>query len=94
MRERSCEQGRMDNRLDPSYSRRKDYKKAVDLDESRRKREDQLLSLRKSKREDSLQKKRRDIRQNYGVNDTGESLVGFGETSEGSLGTVNSISGQ
>lgn len=85
----------MDSRLDPSYSRRKDYKKAVDLDESRRKREDQLLSLRKSKREDSLQKKRRDISQNYGLQDnTGESLVGFGETSEGSLGTVNSISGQ
>ena len=38
--------------------RRKGFKKAVDADESRRKREDQMTQVRREKREESLQKKR------------------------------------
>lgn len=38
--------------------RRKGFKKAIDADESRRKREDQMTQVRREKREESLQKKR------------------------------------
>jgi len=40
--------------------RKKNYKPSVDADEARRKREDNLIEIRKSKREDNLQKKRRE----------------------------------
>lgn len=40
--------------------RKKGYKLAVDADEARRKREDNMVEIRKSKREESLLKKRRD----------------------------------
>lgn len=40
--------------------RKKGYKLAVDADEARRKREDQLVKIRKNKREESLLKKRRE----------------------------------
>ncbi|RDX59020.1 Importin subunit alpha-2, partial [Mucuna pruriens] len=40
--------------------RRNRYKVAVDADEGRRRREDNMVEIRKSKREESLQKKRRD----------------------------------
>ena len=38
--------------------RRKDYKKGVDADEARRKREDNIIALRQNKRDENLQKKR------------------------------------
>ena len=38
--------------------RRKGFKKALDADESRRKREDQMTQVRREKREESLQKRR------------------------------------
>lgn len=41
-------------------ARKSSYKKAVDADEARRKREDNMVEIRKSKREESLLKKRRD----------------------------------
>ena len=40
--------------------RQKTFKKAIDADEARRKREDNILSIRKNKREENLQKKRRE----------------------------------
>ena len=40
--------------------RRNRYKVAVDADEGRRRREDNLVEIRKSKREESLLKKRRE----------------------------------
>lgn len=40
--------------------RRNRYKVAVDADEGRRRREDNMVEIRKSKREESLQKKRRE----------------------------------
>lgn len=40
--------------------RKKGYKLAVDADEARRKREEGMVEIRKSKREDSLLKKRRE----------------------------------
>jgi importin subunit alpha-1 len=40
--------------------RKKGYKLAVDADEARRKREDQMVEIRKNKREESLLKKRRE----------------------------------
>eukprot|EP00958_Prasinococcus_capsulatus_P002387 scaffold207_cov409-Prasinococcus_capsulatus_cf.AAC.92 len=40
--------------------RQKQFKKAIDVDEARRKREDNILSIRKNKREENLQKKRRE----------------------------------
>jgi importin subunit alpha-1 len=40
--------------------RKKSYKLAVDADEARRKREDNMVEIRKSKREESLLKKRRE----------------------------------
>ncbi|KAE9591654.1 putative importin-alpha, importin-beta-binding domain, importin subunit alpha [Lupinus albus] len=44
-------------------SRRNRYKVAVDTDESRRRREDNMVEIRKNKREESLQKKRRECLQ-------------------------------
>ncbi|GBG63399.1 hypothetical protein CBR_g38022 [Chara braunii] len=41
-------------------SRRKNFKKAIDADDARRKREDNMVEIRKSKREESLLKKRRE----------------------------------
>eukprot|EP00850_Spirogloea_muscicola_P012412 SM000080S22927 [mRNA] locus=s80:167969:177407:- [translate_table: standard] len=41
-------------------ARKKHYKQAVDADEARRKREDNMVEIRKSKREESLLKKRRE----------------------------------
>ncbi|EXB60957.1 Importin subunit alpha [Morus notabilis] len=41
-------------------ARKKSYKTGVDADEARRRREDNLFEIRKNKREDNLQKKRRD----------------------------------
>jgi hypothetical protein len=38
--------------------RKKDFKKGVDADDARRKREDNIIELRKSKRDENLQKKR------------------------------------
>lgn len=40
--------------------RKKGFKLAIDADEARRKREDNMVEIRKSKREESLLKKRRD----------------------------------
>ena len=40
--------------------RKKGYKLAVDADEARRKREDNMVEIRKNKRDESLQKKRRE----------------------------------
>lgn len=40
--------------------RRNRYKLAVDADEGRRRREDNLVEIRKNRREESLQKKRRE----------------------------------
>ncbi|XP_031266449.1 importin subunit alpha-1a-like [Pistacia vera] len=53
--------------LSPSEStevRRNRYKVAMDPDEGRRRREDNMVEIRKSKREESLQKKRRECLQN------------------------------
>lgn len=41
-------------------SRKKGFKKTVDADEARRKREDAVLAIRKEKKEENLQKKRRE----------------------------------
>lgn len=41
-------------------ARKKSYKSGVDGDEARRRREDNLVEIRKNKREDSLLKKRRE----------------------------------
>ncbi|XP_073019525.1 importin subunit alpha-4-like isoform X3 [Primulina eburnea] len=40
--------------------RKKNYKIGVDVEEARRRREDNLVEIRKSKREDNLLKKRRE----------------------------------
>ena len=40
--------------------RKGNYKQTVDAEESRRRREGQMVDIRKAKREESLQKKRRD----------------------------------
>ncbi|KAM7279596.1 hypothetical protein ACFE04_006730 [Oxalis oulophora] len=45
--------------------RKKGYKSGVDADEARRRREDNLVEIRKSKREDSLLKKRREGLQSH-----------------------------
>ncbi|KAL5580371.1 hypothetical protein UlMin_012813 [Ulmus minor] len=46
--------------LSRTEARKKSYKTGVDADEARRRREDNLVEIRKNKREDSLLKKRRD----------------------------------
>jgi len=40
-------------------SRKKGFKKAIDADEARRKREDNMIQIRKDKREEAMLKKRR-----------------------------------
>lgn len=44
----------------PARDRQKQFKKGIDTDQARRNREETTVSLRKSKREDSLQKRRKD----------------------------------
>ena len=46
---------RNDSRAD---RRKKGFKKGIDADDARRKREDNIVELRKSKRDENLQKKR------------------------------------
>jgi hypothetical protein len=49
----------MSLRPEPRADRRKKgFKKGIDLEDARRKREDNLVEFRKSKRDESLQKKR------------------------------------
>lgn len=52
-------------------ARKKNFKKSVDVEESRKKREDHTVEIRKSKREENLMKKRREKGQ--------PSVVGSGE---------------
>merc|ERR1711939_573484 len=68
--------------------RRKQFKGGIDTDESRRRREETTVQLRKSKREDSLQKRRKDVEQEQGgqvaaqpgpaagIHDLGEMIAG------------------
>lgn len=44
--------------LPAGVPRKKDFKKGVDADDARRKREDNIIELRKNKRDENLQKKR------------------------------------
>lgn len=55
--------------------RKKSYKLAVDADEARRKREDNMVEIRKSKREESLLKKRREGMQAQQLSSTVHSSV-------------------
>lgn len=57
--------------------RKKSYKVGVDADEARRRREDNLVEIRKNKREDSLLKKRRDgfLLQSQQQSDAAQSLA-------------------
>ncbi len=49
----------MSARANPNTERRKKgFKKTIDPDDARRKREDNIIELRKAKRDESLQKKR------------------------------------
>lgn len=47
--------------------RRNRYKVAVDADEGRRRREDNMVEIRKNRREENLQKKRREGIQQFAV---------------------------
>ncbi len=52
-------------------SHRKSTKTGIDLDEARRKREDNIIELRKNKRDENLQKKRQTFATpNYVVEDS------------------------
>lgn len=54
--------------------RKKSYKIGVDADEARRRREDNLVEIRKNKREDNLLKKRREgLLQSQQLPDTSQS---------------------
>ena len=56
---RSIASAEMSARTSSAVERRKKtFKKTIDADESRRKREDNIIELRKAKRDESLQKKR------------------------------------
>ena len=44
--------------LRPDPRRKKEFKKGIDAEEARRKREDNIIELRKNKRDENLQKKR------------------------------------
>lgn len=50
----------MSSRLSKQEARRAGFKKAIDGDEARRKREDHQVEIRKAKREENLMKKRRE----------------------------------
>ena len=50
--------------------RQKQFKKGIDTDQARRNREETTVQLRKSKREDSLQKRRKDIEVSGGAQPT------------------------
>ncbi|KAL6781622.1 IPA1 [Auxenochlorella protothecoides x Auxenochlorella symbiontica] len=48
----------MSSRADSKSGSRRNFKKGIDLDEARRKREDNIVQLRKDRRDENLQKKR------------------------------------
>jgi len=58
-------------------ARKKNFKKSVDVEESRKKREDHTVEIRKSKREENLMKKRREKAQ--------PTVVGSGEAANQAL---------
>mmetsp|Transcript_9410 Transcript_9410/g.28374 ORF Transcript_9410/g.28374 Transcript_9410/m.28374 type:complete len:524 (-) Transcript_9410:1064-2635(-) len=51
----------MSSRMEREEMRKKNYKKAIDPEESRRKREENAVEIRKSKREENLMKRRKDL---------------------------------
>lgn len=54
-----------------SVPRKKDFKKGIDADDARRKREDNIIELRKTKRDENLQKKRQvNVGPSYAMEDS------------------------
>ncbi|PNW83911.1 hypothetical protein CHLRE_04g215850v5 [Chlamydomonas reinhardtii] len=67
--------------LRPDASRKKEYKKGIDAEEARRKREDNIIALRQNKRDENLQKKRSTFapasaNANFGIEDSTKHAVG------------------
>ena len=67
--------------LRPDVSRKKEYKKGIDAEEARRKREDNIIALRQNKRDENLQKKRSTFAPasataNFGIEDSTKNPVG------------------
>ncbi len=67
--------------LRPDASRKKEYKKGIDAEEARRKREDNIIALRQNKRDENLQKKRSTFapasaNANFGIEDSTKNAVG------------------
>ncbi len=83
--------------LRPDVSRKKDYKKGIDVEEARRKREDNIIAMRQSKRDENLQKKRSTFAEasgaggGFGMEDSTKGAaagrVSFGEAVGGPSGT-------
>lgn len=66
--------------------RKKEYKKGVDADDARRKREDNIIELRKNKRDENLQKKRMvNAGPSYAMEDS-SSRTGMGQNKVGLAG--------
>lgn len=60
-----------------AVNRKKDVKKGIDLEEARRKREENIIELRKTKRDENLQKKRSTFATpNYGIEDSNKATSG------------------
>ena len=60
-------------------ARKKDFKKAIDADDARRKREDASIQLRKEKKEEMISKKRREgmnMLQPYAMGDASRGFAG------------------
>jgi importin subunit alpha-6/7 len=61
-------------------ARKKDVKKAIDADEARRKREENIIELRKAKRDENLLKKRQTFAApQYALEDSTKGSVGGGQ---------------
>lgn len=77
--------------LRPDASRKKEYKKGIDAEEARRKREDNIIALRQNKRDENLQKKRSTFapasaNANFGIEDSTKHAVGrVSGASEGNM---------
>jgi hypothetical protein len=72
----------MSSRL-PSARKGKGFKKGIDQDEVRRKREDNIIQLRQNKRDENLQKRRAGgIDAAQAIEFSGESATGFSSTGQ------------
>jgi hypothetical protein len=76
-----------------SSSRRSGFKKSVDVEDARRKREDNIVELRKNKRDENLQKKRQVFNAEAGFAEDSTRVSGSGQSKVRGGGSAAALRG-